>query len=61
MLSGEEVLGGGHGRVFDEKIEGDMGVTSHWMPQSVMLAGAERVFRFEECMSPEGQMSATTR
>ena len=37
----------------DEKIEGDMGVTSHWMPQSVMLAGAERVFRFEECMSPE--------
>ena len=35
------------------KIEGDMGVTSHWMPQSVMLAGAERVFRFEECMSPE--------
>lgn len=37
----------------DEKIEGNMGVTSHWMPQSVMLAGAERVFRFEECMSPE--------
>ena len=30
-----------------------MGAGSHWIPQSVMLAAAEKVFRFETCFDDE--------
>ena len=30
-----------------------MGATSHWIPQSVMLAAADKVFRYETCFDDE--------
>lgn len=38
---------------------GGLGAGSHWIPQSVMLAAAEKVFRYETCFDDEdGQCNA---